>query len=198
MARVILNDQNIQLWDDVILMPIMLQAHLELQQKLKSRASPVMKAFANLIVNPYETILFDQPDDLTSPIKLWEKPLGAPDSAYQLMTETDELPFTSAANQLTWWAWVYDTILFVGSYLSIEVLVNYWRRVPVPTDPADLIWIIDGEQYLAPRIAAIAAGSVGETETSSVAGALAEAQLQIVLSGNRSRAPQSIGTSPHP
>lgn len=199
-ARMFLNDENIQLWTDTILFPMMNQAHLELQAKLKSRAAPIMKSYVFLPVPAGSVVIPQQPADLTSPIFIWEKPQGAPDSAYIPMTETDILPFTTIpGTKLVYWSWAQEVISFIGSTIAQEISLEYWRRVSVPTTSTDPIEIIDGEQYLAPRIAAIAAGSVGEENTSQVCSALAEAQLQIVLSANRSRAmPQNSGVSSHP
>lgn len=198
-ARMLLNDANIQLWNDTVLMPMMYQAHLELQQKLKSRASPIMRGISQITIVPFQTQLFGNPTDMTSPIKLFEKPLGAPNTAYQPMTEADILPLLSpGTSSLVYWSWWQETLTFIGAAIAITIAVDYWRRIPIPTNSGDLIGIIDGEQYLAPRIAALAAGSLGEQQTSTVSAALAEAQLQIVLSANRSRSPQNIGTSSHP
>lgn len=200
-ARMFLNDHglNTQLWDDPALMPMMYQAHLELQAKLKSRASPVMKGFAYIIVPAFVTILGAlTPNDLTSPIKLWEAPLGSVDG-YMPMTEANVAPINAKQdNHLIYWMWSQDQIYFVGSTLTSQIVIYYWRRIPVPTTSNDVIGIIDGEQYLAPRIAALAAGSVGEEATASIATALAESQLQIVLNANRSRAPQNTSITTHP
>lgn len=206
-ARMLLNDSGIkldgtlnpiQLWSDPVLMPMMYQAHLELQQKLKSRAAPIMRGIATINLIPFQTQLIGNPSDITSPIKLWERPLGS-NVLFQPMTEADILPLTApSGNNLIYWSWWQESLTFVGAALSTSIIVDYWRRLPIPTNSGDLIGVIDGEQYLAPRVAALAMASVGETATSQVAAALAEAQLQIVLSANRSRAPQNIGTSAHP
>lgn len=198
MARVLLNDVNQQLWSDDVLQPMLRTAHLELQQKLKSRASPVMKAWAGLEVDAYDSYLLTQPDDLTSPIKIWERPFGSTGN-FAPMTETDVLPFLFPQTpNLVWWMWIENLINFVGATVQTEIVLLYWKRLPVPTLPTDPIGIIDGEQYLGPRVAAIAALAVGEEQTSSACTALAEGQLQIVLNGNRSRAGQVIGTGLHP
>lgn len=197
-ARMFLDDQNDQLWNDNVLMPMMYQAHLELQQKLKSRASPVMKNYAYITLDAYQTQFPSNIGDLTSPIQLWERPSGS-NVDFSPMTETDVLPLTPPINStLTYWMWYQQELIFTGANINTDVIVFYWRRIAVPTQPADLIGIIDGDQYLAPRIAALAAASVGEEQTSGIASALAEAQLQFVLSANRSRAGQLIGTSLHP
>ena len=196
-ARMLLNDANMQLWQDAVLMPMMYQAHLELQQKLKSRAAPIMKGITNFPVPAYSTGTTVW--DMTSPIQMWEKPQGAPDQNYQPMTEIDVIPtMVDRTTTLRYWSWFQEYISFLGATIATNVLVVYWRRLPVPTSSGDQIGIIDGEQYLAPRIAALAMGSVGEEQTISVATALAEAQLQFVLSANKSRAGQVIGTSVHP
>lgn len=197
-ARMLLNDVNEQLWTDNVLAPMMNQAHLELQAKLKSRASPVMKGFADLVVTAYTFELPDIPADLTSPINIWERPDGSTGD-FQPMTETDVLPLIyPTSTNLVWWCWFQENILFSGAALNTEILLNYWRSIPIPVSGTDSIGIVSGEQYLGPRIAALAAGSLGEQQTSSVCAVLAEAQLQIVLSANRSRAPQNIGVSVHP
>lgn len=197
-ARMMLNDQNIQLWTDQVLMPMMKKAHLELQQKLKSRAAPVMRNFFFITVPPFNTGAAAQPPDITSPIQIWEKPAGAPISAFQLMTEVDVLPIQPPTNILTYWSWARDQIQFVGAALSTDVLIIYWRRVPVPTAAADPISIIDGDQYISPRIAALAAGSIGEEATSAVAQNLADSMIETVIKSNRGRAPQDAGASLRP
>ena len=202
-ARLLLNDNGIptQLWTDQNLMPMMYKAHLELQAKLKQRAAPVMKAFIDIVLSPnYTTIPPNILPDLTSPIQIWEKSLGAPMSNYTPMTEADVLPFQlSTGNaQLVWWSFAGEVLTFIGTSIGTELLIYYWRRLPIPTASADMIGVIDGEQFLGPRIAAIAASSVGEETTAMAAQALAESQLQVVLAANRSRAPQAIGGSPHP
>lgn len=199
-ARMFLNDHglNTQLWTDQTLMPMMKQAHLELQAKLKQRASPTMRAYQTLSVPVFGVELIPAPIDLLSPIKLWEKAHNAPASTFQLMTETDMLPFAIPGETLTYWMWDQDVIMFVGAAVIIDVFVDYWRRIPVPVASTDEIEIIDGEQYLAPRIAALAAGSVGEETTSAAATQLANTQIEIVISSNRSRMPQGMDASLHP
>ena len=199
-ARMFLNDNGIptQLWTDAILLPMMKQAHLELQVKLKQRASPAMRGYQTVTLVPLEIDLIPLPVDLVLPIKLWEKPAGSPAPAFQPMTETDMLPFVLPSTTLTYWMWDQDAILFIGSTIATDVFVDYWRRVPVPVAATDDVGILEGEQFLGPRIAAIAAGSVGEENTSSIANALAETQLQVVLAANKSRAAQAPGVSLNP
>lgn len=199
LARVFLNDQNVQLWDDNLLMPMLYQAHLELQNKLRMRAAPVMKGFLGLTIPAFQFALLNPPTDMTAPIQIWEKPTGASSESFQLVTETDVLPLLApTTNNLVYWAWMEESIMFAGAILDTDVFIIYWRRIPIPTSTSDSIGIIDGELYLAPRIAAIAAASVGEENTSSVMAAQALASLTEIMQANRGRAPQNVGTSVRP
>ena len=199
-ARMFLNDNGIptQLWTDNVMMPMMQQAHLELQAKLKQRASPVMRGYQLATLQPFDTAISPPIVDLLLPIRIWEKPRGAPQTSFQIMTETDMLPFVVVSSALVYWMWIHDVITFVGATISNDIFVDYWRRIFVPTASSEDIGIIDGEQYLGPRIAAIAAGSLGEEVTSGIANALAETQLQIVLAANKSRVPQAPNASINP
>jgi hypothetical protein len=77
-------------------------------------------------------------------------------------------------------------------------MMFYWRTLPIPTNPVNFIEIIDGEMWLAPRTAAIAAASVGEENTSGIAASNADAFLERVILANRGRAAQTMGTSIRP
>lgn len=198
LARGFLNDQLVRLWKDDVLMIFLQQAHRELQVKLRRSAAPVMKGYSDLIVQPLQFMLTNQPMDMVAPISLWERPQGAPFDAIKPMTEYDPLPPIPPTTSLQYWMWIDQIIQFVGATITTEILLIYWRQVPIPSEPFDTLGIIDAEQYLAPRVAALAAASVGEEATSSVAAALAESQLLVVISANRGRAPQDLGVSVRP
>lgn len=199
-ARVLLNDVNQQLWSDAVLMPMLQTAHLELQAKLKARAAPVMKTWVDLIIPAYSITIEDEVPDLNLPIKFWEHPVGSPSSTFQPMTEAQVLPLipTETNTSLVYWCWMQDIVVFPGASLDTEIVMLYWKRLPVPTLPTDPIGIIDGEQYLGPRVAAIAAASVGEENTSSALNDLAAVQLTMVMVANRTRALPTSGAALRP
>jgi hypothetical protein len=76
--------------------------------------------------------------------------------------------------------------------------MRYWRALPLPAVNTDPIGFINGELYLAPQTAAIAAGSVGQAAEMQTLTALADASLNEVILSNRGRAPQIAGQSIKP
>ena len=62
-ARMMLNDAGIpiQYWTDLVLAPMMYDAHLELQIRLKQRAAPIMKGWLDTIIpaGTFSTIIAD-------------------------------------------------------------------------------------------------------------------------------------------
>jgi len=194
-ARVFLDDQNVQLWTDAILTPMFTRAHQELQVLLRQRAAPLMKTSAAVTLNPNVTLLPLQPN-LVSPIQLWEAPLGV--NTFTLMTEADPLPQVPQGPTLNWWQWDGIDINFIGANVYREIQVFYWRSLLIPTAPNSPIGIIDGEMWLAPRTAAIAAASVGQMDTAKIAGDEATETIEKVVLANRGRAVQMPGVSVRP
>lgn len=198
-ARTLLNDDAASNWTDAALIPKAQQAHKELQIKLRRAAAPVMKAFASPATVSAGTTTFPSPPaDLVAPIQLWETTVGGTADTYALMTEADPLPNAIAGTTLKWWAWIDELINFIGASTNRQVLLSYWRALAVPTSNTDSIGFTNGELYLAPRTAALAAGSVGQAEEMKLLTALADNSLTEVILSNRGRAPQAAGASIKP
>lgn len=189
-ARTILNDDAISLFSDTVLSPKLYQAHKELQAKLRAADSEVMKNTFVGAVAQNATVLTSVPSDLLEPIKMWEKVSGAVASSYNEMTEKTPLdpadPTGTTASQN--WAWKDEVITFrAPSTNGIDVFLYYWRQITVPVVGTDLIGVIFGELYLAPRTAAIMAGSLGDTETYKVATDVANSGFNDILKANKTR-----------
>lgn len=198
-ARTLLNDDAATNWTDASLMPKLQHAHRELQIKLRRAAAPLMKTTYLEVVSAGATAFSTPPADVVAPITLWEgpSPIVTPIN-YQLMTEADPLPNLAAQTSLVWWAWVQEAVAFLGATTTRSVKMLYWRALPIPAASTDLVGFINGELYLAPRTAALAAGSVGESERFGVLSSLAETSLGEVILSNRGRAPQAAGASVKP
>jgi len=201
-ARTLLNDDGNTLWTDVVLMPKLAQAHRELQVKLRFAASPVMRAIADDQAVAASAITVASPADMVEPIKLWERSgTGGTIADYIPMTEVDPLPITAQAATLIWWQWSIasaEVINFLGSSAARKVRILYWRSLAVPTANTDLIGFINGELYLAPRVAALAAGSVGSKDVMDWATGLALSNIGEVILSNRGRMKPADGTVMRP
>lgn len=197
-ARTFLNDDASTNWTDAVLFPKLQQAHRELQIKLRRAAAPLMKTSYSETLSAFAVQFSTPPNDLVAPIQLWEKAPSDPINLYALMTEGDPLPNVAQTSTMVWWAWVEEVVTFIGSNTSRNVKMSYWRALPIPTVNTDLIQFINGELYLSPRTAALAAGSVGEEKTMGALVSLADASLAEVILANRGRAPQTAGGSIKP
>lgn len=198
-ARTFLNDDEANLWTDQKLLPKLAQAHRELQVELRSASSPVTRAIvAGQTVSIGSNSLLAPIDDLIEPINLWEKGGADIDALYIPMTEAGVLPNVVADDKLHWWTWYQESIRFNPSTAIRLVKIQYVRSIPVPTAVTDFIGFINGELFLAPRVAAIAAGSVGMADTMSFCSQLASSSLSKVILANRGRMPPASGTVAKP
>jgi hypothetical protein len=197
-ARTLLNDDAATNWTDASLIPKLQQAHKELQIKLRRAAAPLMKNQYTEVLAPSTTQFATPPADLVAPIQLWETSSGGAVNTYALMTEADPLPNVLPTTTMIWWAWKEEIVTFIGSTATRQVLMLYWRSLALPAVNTDLIGFINGELYLAPRTAAIAAGSVGQAAEMQTLAAMADASMNEVILSNRGRAPQNAGASIKP
>jgi hypothetical protein len=200
-TRTLLNDDAAVNWTDASLFPKLTQAHNELQIKLRRAAAPVMKNAYTEQLAAGATGFATPPADLVAPIQLFETVNNGSIASYTLMTEVDNITtIIPAGPSIVYWSWIEESIIFAVPAITVirQVLMRYWRTIPIPTTNSQSIGFINGELYLAPRIAALAAGSVGQAAEMTALTSLADASIQEVILSNRGRAPQVLGGSAKP
>ncbi len=197
-ARTLLNDDSVSLWTDAVLIPKLQQAHRELQTALRFSAAPVMKAISNDIAVAANATTLILPADFQEPIRLWEKAVADPQSAYVLMTESDPLPVVAQASTLIWWQYRDEIISFISASANRLARLEYWKQLTLPVVNTDLVGFINAELYLAPRTAALASASIGEQARHDMYKALAEEKINMVILSNRGRLKPADGTVPRP
>lgn len=195
-ARTLLNDDAASLWTDVALIPKLQQAFRELEAKLRINAASIMRKTVVNNVSAHGTT-YTALTDIIEPIRLWEKAVGDPDTSYVQMTEQDPLANNVEATTLIYWQWDGALINFIGASANRTVKLTYWRTLAEPAASSDSLFFINAELYLAPRTAALAAGSVGEKDKFEAMTAVAEGNIELVIQANRGRqAPsQGMGTA---
>lgn len=200
-ARTFLNDDAAVNWTNAALFPKLSEAHGELQIKLRRAAAPVMKSTYTEQLTAGSNVFGSQPSDLVAPIQLFETIASGPISSYQLMTETDSITdMIPPGPAIVYWNWFEENIRFAVPAIRTvrQILMRYWRAIPIPASASDLIGFINGELFLAPRTAAIAFASVGQMEDANAMNELANGSITEVILSNRGRAPQVLGGSPKP
>lgn len=185
-ARTMLNDDGGNLWTDTALFPKLQQAHREMQAILRLASSPVMRNINFQTINSGVTSV-TIPTDLIEPIKLWEKATTDPVTSYTLLTSSDPLPNLIAGPTLQYYQWQEELINLIGATANRAIQLLYWRSLPLPNVGTDLIGFIQGELYLAPRIAALAHASVGEKENATYWDSQAASKISIVVLANKGK-----------
>ena len=169
-ARNYLNDTQGVHWSDAILMPFLQEAFGELIQDLDLNSSGVLKYQTSPITVPAGTLtLPSQPTNILEPISMQERNPGEGSSFFEQMIKVNFLPEEDQDGDLTFWAWLQETIMFIGSTSTKEVILRYKGSLMSPQLLTDPIGIIYGERYLGPRIAALAKDSVGQNSKSLMA-----------------------------
>jgi hypothetical protein len=197
-ARTLLNDDGATVWTDTALLPKLAQAHRELQAKLKLASVPVMKSEFTATITANSTTIASPPTDLREPIRIWEKLPSDPVSNYLLMTEQEILPNIVPVATLGYWSWKDEVITFIGATVDRFIRMQYWRTIAIPASNTDPVGFIDAELYLAPRVAALAAGSTGEEKMMASLASIAADSLNDVIQSNRGRGRVSQGAAVRP
>lgn len=180
----LLNDSIQSIWTNTILLPFFNEAYRELQTKLKLAGCPVQmldNTYGYSIGVTTFTIA-----NIIEPIILWEKASGQPDTTYQRMTEVSKLPFVAPGPLLNTWRWDgQGNILLVGSTINEIIKYRIWAFFPDVTVTTTNIPFVNAENYLGPRVAALAAASIKEDADSTEWTALANQNLEDIIKSNR-------------
>lgn len=195
-ARTLLNDDGASVWDDASLLPKVKEAHRELQSKLWIVGSPVVREQSDpiTVLTGATDLGANQPADLLAPFDIVEYAAAStPDTAVP-MTEKIFLPLVAQATTLKYWSWRKEKITFVGATADRKVIVYYRKSITLPTAVGDPVGILFGELYLSARVAALAAGSVGNKDVYAIMTSLSETRFGLVLQSQRGQ--QSPATRP--
>jgi hypothetical protein len=144
-------------------------AYRELQTKLSSmNIGDVKKAFATVhVVAGTAPSLSDGaglPATILYPQILKERLWGSTDK-YLDMSEQTWSPDVSIVNELSFWVWQENKILFPGSLTDREVLIEGVQTLGKITSGTSPIQILNCDIWLAQRTAAIAALTIGANPT---------------------------------
>lgn len=189
-ARTYLNDDNATQFPDPVLIPKVQEAHRELQTELWNVGSPLVRGVSTALslltgiklLNATSTPAL--PADLLCPTLLFES--AASSGPFMPMTEVFYIPLgLTPGTTMGYWSWQQEQIALVGASATVFIVVQYRRLITVPVLSTDLIGVLFGESYLAPRTAALAAGSVGNKDAMMAMTDLAQQNLSKVISNNR-------------
>lgn len=193
-ARSFLNDflggTNSTLWPDTALLPFVPYAHRQLQIELNLNGIPVIKDRTALITvaagvtDLSATGSNQQPSNLVTPIAMKEKATGSDVTNYTPLQIVDFIPDNLQDGMLHYYCWENEKILFIGSTSIRDVYIKYRGSLTPPSASNQTIGFIFGEQYLGPRIAGLAAASVGANDSAGMLENLANTSIDKIVRMN--------------
>ena len=164
-ARGLLNDPSGAIYLTTPMLPLLNKVYKELQTKVSALGTPTTKEISTAVIVTAGTVRLGDgaglPANLLYPVKVQERAQGAT-TRWEDMTETDYEPVVVPADtRLNFWAWREDEIKFPAASTNREVLIRFIQTLGEITATTSPIYIINSQQWLAQRLAAVAAVVIG-------------------------------------
>lgn len=163
-ARALLNDTGAVVFTDAILLPFVKKAYSELQRELRVNGVQVNQEISGAIAVNAGVVTLATPADFLYPVRLEERAAGQTlETDWRNMRELpEETDGVQATTTLGIWAFRENNVVFRpgGATQNREVRMHYTKSLIVIVDGTTTISIIDALDFLASRMAAIAAASV--------------------------------------
>ena len=160
----LLNDPTGAIYPDPPMIVLLNKVYKELQTKVSALGIGTTKeATAAVPVNAGVTRLGDGaglPTGLLFPIHIKERAKGSLED-YIDMDETDFEPDIRPDIRMKFWSWREDEIKFPGATTDRELLINHVKSLGEISDVNSPILIINAQQWLAQRLAAVASATIG-------------------------------------
>ena len=195
-AQTYLNDFGQKMWVKENLQQFLAEAHRDLQLQLQLNGIPVIKkksAIATIPIvglSPYTgpvqwPLQSTALADLIQPLECWERPTGSTlESDWNLMTQKSFLPSMDPVQDLIYWSWIGEKLMFLGSTALKDAKLYYNGGITIPVADKDVMGFLNAEAYIAPHLASLAATSIGAPNLAGRLEMIAEKRLELILQAN--------------
>lgn len=192
-VRALCNDMVVSMFTDDVLQPYLNMAISDLRVRFEQNNIPVTNETQQNLDIPAGTteLIFNAippapklPANLVEPIRLWERSSGN-NTDYVPMSKVQFLPpYKTLTNNLIYWQWAGQKINFIGSNIDENIRIDYMKHILMPVkDKDDQLDIINTQNFLQYRTAALAARFIGEnSDRSDELNQTAALELDVVLS----------------
>jgi len=164
-AAAMCGDRNQTLYTDDKLLPLIKRANRDLNMELALAGINVVEgehtsttiAAVTGVEHP------NSPNDLSIPIKLWERlDASVSNQDWVIMEERDWDPAEEQVEDLKVWKFSGEKILFRGATAAHKVRMLYRRNLQDIVDVNSAITVVNGDHFLAAKTASYAARFVGK------------------------------------
>lgn len=162
----ILNDAGRNMWNDEVLLPMLVLGFQELELEYVNHSLPALMDISTPQSVPAGTRTLQPLADFLAPIMLEERAPGQDNTRWIEMSQRTFEPDTiSPSNQLLYWAYREQEFKFVGANQPREVRYRYYKNFGEPDDPTSNINILNSHLFLQFKTAANAARFIGQRPT---------------------------------
>jgi hypothetical protein len=194
-CRGYLNDIDGITWTDAHLLPLIQEAHKELQAELSLNDIAVVRtqitnapSSVGLHLPAYQISLSLaglMPSDLLEPIEINERDWGdtTPED-YLNMIRMSFLPNYTQNNFLFYWTWMGEDIVFLGATTDRDLQIRYRSSITTPRNMNSTMGFLRAELYVGPRAASLACGTTGDIKKGNWLQAQADRNLDVVIRSN--------------
>lgn len=162
-ARGLLNDVFIDLYSNQVMLPFLQIANDDLSDALLTHGRTIQKTMTVDVSHPAGEKNFDLPDDIITPIKLWERrPDQTREVDYTPIKQVLTIPPDLASNEnLSYWTWENQEIHFPPALVDKNVRLLYNRILTPIINVTSASEVNNSLNYLAHKTAALTAWSIG-------------------------------------
>lgn len=167
-AKVYLNDSAQVTWTNVVLLPMLTQAVLELEGVLRVNGIDYQRKVTALPIDVAidAVTLAQYPTDFISPIELRERADLSTGEWSDPITEVEDIdPNIQNETGIICWAFVNNLINFNPPQTAREILLTYTASLTSVTAVSSIIDIPQSKSYLAVKTAELAARNIGNNPT---------------------------------
>lgn len=161
-AAAFLNDVAQELYTNDVQLPYLQAANDELSDELMSAGVPVQKEVSATIQVAASAVLVNQPDDIITPIRLFERASGSSDDFIEVDQFDIEQPSWPSSTKIDWWVWREQLIRINPPSSNREVRLDYKRMILSISGTVSSIEVIGATNFLSYKTAELCARYIGQ------------------------------------
>lgn len=170
-SAALLNDVALTTFTYTVQVPYLNIALSDLEERMQLSNIPVTNQSSAVIAIPAGVLGIGGvgqpalPQDLIEPQSLYERTTGTND-LFIRMNPVEFLPHgLQQISSLVWWAWLAQTIKFIGATNANDVQLDYIAKVITPVvNESSVIKVLNSISFLSYRTAALCAEFIGENK----------------------------------
>lgn len=189
-AAAILNDASKELYTYTAQLPYIRSALRQYLIRLQDNGVPVLKEISATIDVAADATTITLPSSFILPIWVKERQDGTTD-LFEDVDEVDDIPEMEQVDSILYWNWREEAITINPPRTAREVQLKYWKTLAEIVDQNTSITLLNCQEPLAFRTAALCARYIGENPSRAIELELVAKGIEDIVIGIEVKAKQS-------